>query len=141
MTKHSAPLVFAIFGGIFGLIGAVMWATCTETCAGVSSALGSLIEYGRENSELLTLYMWGYIILGGGGAIVGLIGGVQAYAFKKSGLVLSLIALAMEVADLVLEIKHMGGFSGGFSFILCFSTILSIVMFLLASIFSAKKQQ
>lgn len=128
MKKNTAALVFGILGGIFGLIGAIMWAACAKTCADVSGGLG-------ESASIPIGYMLGFIGLGGGGAVVGLIGGIQAYGYKRVGLGLSVFALLLEIGDFILEIV----FLGGFSFTLFLATMLSVLMFLLSTCFAARK--
>lgn len=128
MKKNTAALVFGILGGIFGLIGAIMWAACAKTCADVSGGLGG-------GTSIPLGYMLGFIGLGGGGAVMGLIGGIQAYGFKGTGLGLSVFALLLEIGDLVLEYV----FLGAFSITLFLATIVSILMFFLATCFAARK--
>ena len=128
MKKNVAALVFGILGAISGLVGAIMWAACARTCAGFSGAMGG-------GSSVPIGYMLGFIALGGGGAVIGLIGGIQAYGFKRAGLGLSLFALVLEIGDVILEYV----FSGGFSFTLFLSTLLSTLMFLLSTCFAARK--
>lgn len=128
MKKNTAALVFGILGGIFGLIGAIMWAACAKTCADVSGGLGG-------DTTISAGYMLGFIALGGGGAVMGLIGGIQAYGFKRVGLGLSVFALLLEIGDLVLEYL----FLGGFSITLFLATILSVLMLFLATCFAARK--
>ncbi len=122
MKKNTAALVFSILGAIFGVIGAIMWAACADTCANV---VGSS-----------TLYTMGFIVLGVGGGVLSLIGGIQAFGFKASGFALSIIGFLMQVGNLVLECV----FAEGFSFILSLWTLLAIVMLLLATIFAKRKQ-
>lgn len=128
MKKNTAALVFGILGGIFGLIGAIMWAACAKTCADVSGGLGG-------STSLPIGYMLGFLALGGGGAVMGLIGGIQAYGFRRAGLVLSIFALLFEIGDLVLEFV----FLGGFSFTLFIATIVAILMCFLEVCFAARK--
>lgn len=121
MKKNTAALVFAIVGAILGTIGAIMWATCAETCAGI---VGSS-----------TGYTIGFIALGIGGAVVSLIGGVQAFGFKKAGGGLSAFGLVLQIGNLILQCV----FAGGFSFTLSACTLLSIVLLLLGTVFAFKK--
>lgn len=130
MQKNTAALVFAILGAIFGAIGGIMWAACASTCAGVSSAAGG-------SSATPTGYMIGFLLLGVGGALVSLIGGIQAFRFRPSGAALTLFGLLMQAGCLVLQCVSVGGFS--FTLSLC--TIVAVLMALLQAVFAAKKPQ
>lgn len=123
MKHNTAALVLAILGTICGVIGGLMWATCADACAGVVGTSGG--------------YVAGFCILGIGGAALSLIGGIQAFGYKKSELGLSVIGFLMQVANFILQCV----FLGGFSFTLSVWTILAIVLLLLETIMSAKKPQ
>lgn len=123
MEKNTAALVFAIIGSIFGIIGAIMWAACADTCADI---VGSS-----------TGYTIGFIVLGLGGAVISLIGGIQAFHFKKAGVPLSVIGLLMQIGNLILQCV----FAGGFSFVLSLWTIVAIVLLLVETILAGRKQQ
>lgn len=108
--KNIAAFVCALLGAICGLVGGIIWAACADTCADiVGSSAG---------------YIAGFVILGIGGAVLGLIGGIQALGFKKGRVVLSVLGLALEVGQLILACV----FAEGFSFILNLWTLLSIVL-------------
>ena len=130
MKKNTAALVFAILGAIFGLIGGILWAACAQTCAGVSSAVGG--ESGTPVG-----YMIGFICLGIGGALFMLIGGIQAFTYKKAGTALSILGFLLQIGCLVLQCV----FVGGFSFTLSLCTIVSVLMGLMQAIFAARKPQ
>lgn len=118
--KNTASLVLAIIGSIFGIIGAVLWSACADTCANI---VGSS-----------SWYTAGFIVLGLGGAIVSLIGGIQAFGFKRGRFALSVIGLIMQVGNLILQCV----FAEGFSFILSCCTILSIILLLIATILAKR---
>lgn len=120
MKKNTASLVLAIIGAICGIIGAIMWTACADACANI---VGSS-----------TGYTVGFIVLGLGGAVLSLIGGIQAYKLKKSGFVLSVIGFLFQVGNLVLQCV----FAEGFSFVLSLWTILAIVLLLIETILSKK---
>lgn len=121
MKKNTAALVLSILGAIFGVIGGILWATCADTCADiVQSSTG---------------YTIGFIALGVGGSVLSLIGGIQAFGFKKAGLPLSVVGLLLQVGNFVLECV----FLGGFSFVLSLWTILAMIMLVIATVFAAKK--
>lgn len=122
MKKNTAALVLAIIGTVFGIIGAIMWAACADTCADI---VGSS-----------TGYTVGFIVLGLGGAVFSLIGGIQAYNLKKSGLALSVVGLLMQFGNIILQCV----FLGGFSFVLSLWTIVAIILLLVATILAGRKQ-
>lgn len=130
MKKNTAALVLSILSAIFGLIGGIMWAACARTCAGVSSALGG-------SGGIPAGYMIGFIGLGIGGALLTLIGGIQAFSFKKAGLPLSILGFLLQTGCLVLQCV----FLGGFAFTLSLCTIVSILMAFLQMFFAARKAQ
>lgn len=118
--KNTASLVLAIIGSVFGIIGAVMWSACADACADIVGSSSG--------------YTAGFIILGLGGAIVSLIGGIQAFGFKRGRFLLSVIGLLMQIGNLILQCV----FAEGFSFALSLCTILSIILLLVATIFAKK---
>lgn len=120
MKKNTVSLVLAIIGAIFGIVGAIMWTACADTCANI---VGSS-----------TLYTVGFLVLGLGGAVISLIGGVQAFGFKRGKVALSVVGLLMQVGNLVLQCV----FAEGFSFVLSLWTILAIILLLVATIFARK---
>ncbi|MDE7158157.1 MAG: hypothetical protein K2N74_01135 [Clostridiales bacterium] len=121
MKKNTAALVLAILGSIAGLIGGIMWATCADTCANI---VGSS-----------TIYTICFIVLGIGGAVLSLIGGIQAFRFKSGRLGLSVVGLLCQIANLVLECV----FIKGFSFILSIWTLLAVILLLVATFLAAKE--
>lgn len=121
MKKNVAALVFSILGTVFGIIGAIIWAACADTCADI---VGSS-----------TMWTVGFIVLGVGGGVVSLIGGIQAFRFRPAGFVMSLLGCLLQVGTLVLECV----FVEGFSFVLSLWTLLAIVMLVLATVFSKRK--
>lgn len=122
MKKNIAALVFAILGAVFGVIGALMWSACADTCAGIDASANG--------------YTAGFIILGIGGSVLSLIGGIRAYGFNSGRLALSVIGLLMQIGNLILECV----FLGGFSFIMSVWTLLALLMLLLGTCFAAKKE-
>ncbi len=121
MKKNTAALVLSILGAIFAVIGGILWAACADTCA--------------EVVQSSTGYTVGFLALGIGGAVISLIGGIQAFGFKRAGLALSVVGLLMQVGNLVLECV----FLGGFSFVLSLWTILALIMLVIATVFAARK--
>lgn len=130
MKKNTAALVFGILGAIFGLIGGILWAACAQTCAGVSMAVG-----GSGGTPIG--YLIGFIGLGIGGALFLLIGGIQAFGYKKAGAALTILGFFLQVGCLALQCVSVGGFS--FTLSLC--TIVSVLMAFLQIVFAARKPQ
>lgn len=121
MKKNTAALVLAIIGAICGIIGAIMWTACADACANI---VGSS-----------TIYTVGFIVLGLGGAVLSLIGGIQAYGFKKGGFGFSLVGFLFQVGNLILQCV----FAEGFSFVLSLWTIIAILLLLIETIMSKRK--
>lgn len=121
MKKNTAALVLAIIGAIFGLIGGIVWTACADTCADIVKSS--------------TLYTVAFAVLGIGGAVLSLIGGIQAFGFKGGALALSVIGFICQIANLIVQCV----FLEGFSFVLSLCTIVAIILLLLATIFAARK--
>lgn len=127
MKKNVAALVLAIFGAVFGLIGGILW----SACANFVSELQQATDGGNSG----TIYLVCFIVLGIGGAVLALVGGIQAYNYKKGALVLTLIGLLFEVGCLIASCVSISGFS----FVLSLCTIVSIILLIVAVVFAAKK--
>lgn len=121
MKKNIAALVLAILGAVAGVIGGIMWAACADTCA---DAVGTSIGY--------TI---GFIVLGIGGAVVALVGGIQAFTYKGGRVALSVVGLVMQVGALVLQCV----FIEGFAFVLSMWTLIAIILLLVETILAARK--
>ena len=122
-VKNTACFVCALIAAIFGLIGGILWSACASACA----------EMGADDG---TLYLIGFIILGIGGSVVALIGGIQAYGFKKAGFPLVLVGLLLQVGQLILACVAVEGFS----FVLNLCTIVSIILLIVAVVFARRKE-
>ena len=129
MKKNIGTLVCAIIGTVFGVISAILWAACADLANSIDSATG-----GSGNAA--TLYLALFLILGLGGSVLSLIGGIQAFNYKKAGLVLSVIGLLMQLGMIIVECVSVGGFS----FLLTFITIIALVLFLVATILAGVKK-
>ena len=118
MNKRNAgALVCGLIGAIFALFGGLMWSACAESCAGFGMEVG-------------VYYMAGFLGLGVGGAVLGLIGAILAFGYKKGGRALLIIGLLCQIGLLVVACI----FYQGFSFIMNVSTIIAIILFLIAAI-------
>lgn len=128
MKKNTAALVLAIIGAVFGLIGGILWTACADLVGSVeSAATGS-----NGNSAV---YLACFIILGIGGAVLALVGGIQAFGYRKGGFVLTLIGLLFQVGQLIAACVAVEGFS----FLLNLCTLVSIILLVVAVIFAHKK--
>lgn len=128
MKKNIGALVCAIIGAVLGLVGGILWATCADALGSINSGLGG-------DSTNQTIYLVVFIVLGIGGAVLSLIGGIQAYSYKKSGLILSVFGLLMQVGCLIAQCVAVEGFA----FLLSACTVVSIILLLVATILSGKK--
>lgn len=122
MKKNVVAFVLALVGAIFGLIGGILWTACADTCATIVGEAGP--------------YIAGFVILGMGGAVLALVGGIQAFGYRKGGFVLTLSGLILQVGQLILACV----FTEGFIFVLNLWTMLSIVLLVVAVIFAHKKK-
>lgn len=129
MKKNTAGFVLALIGAIFGLIGGILWTACADAVNGVSSSVG-----GSGNES--TIYMVCFIILGIGGAVISLIGGIQAFGYKKGGLVLTIVGLLFQIGMLIASCVYVGGFS----FLLNVCTIIALILLAVALIFIVKNK-
>lgn len=121
MKKNIAALVLAILGAIAGVVGGIMWAACADACADV---VGSSVGY-----------TVGFILLGIGGAVLSLVGGIQAFTYKKGRVVLSVFGLLFEVGALILQCV----FIEGFEFVLSMWTMFAIILLFIETILAARK--
>lgn len=124
MKKNTATFVLALIGAIFGLIGGILWTACADAVNNVESAVT-----GGTSS---TVYMVCFIILGIGGAVVALVGGIQAFGYKKGAFVLTLVGLLLQVGMLIASCVYVSGFS----FLLNICTIVAIILLVIAVVFA-----
>lgn len=122
--KNVAAFVLALIGSIFGFIGGILWAACAGTVAEVIGDGGAIG------------YTIGFVVLGVGGAIIGLVGGIQALGFKKGRLVLTAAGLVAEIGHIILSCVAVEGFS----FLLNITSIVSVILLLVAVILVAVRK-
>lgn len=120
--KNVAAFVLALVGAICGLIGGILWSACAEACADIVGSSGG--------------YIAGFVILGIGGAVLALIGGIQALGYKKGRLLLTVLGLVFEVGHIILACV----FVEGFSFVLNVWTLLSILLLVISVIMIVMKK-
>ncbi len=121
MKKNTAAFVLALIGAILGLIGGILWTACADAVNSV----------GGDG----TVYLVCFIILGMGGAVLALVGGIQAFGFKKGAFALTFLGLLFQVGMLIAACVAVEGFS----FVLNLCTILSIILLVIAVVFARKK--
>lgn len=126
--KNTGAFVCGLIGAIFGLIGGILWTACADVLNTAVSAAGG-------DGGSMTVYLVCFIILGIGGAVLALIGGIQAFHFKKGGFLCTLLGLLFQVGHLIANCVGVGGFS----FLLNICTIVSIILLLVATILACKK--
>lgn len=119
--KNTGSFVCSLIGAIFGLIGGILWTACADA---VNTIAG--------NS---TLYLILFIVLGIGGAVLALVGGIQALHFKKGGLALTLFGLLFQIGLVIAACVYVGGFS----FLLTLPTLVAVILLLVGTILAAKK--
>lgn len=128
-TKNTAAFVLALIGSIFGLIGGILWTACADALNSVESAVAG--------TGSTTVYLVFFIILGIGGAVLSLVGGIQAFGFKKGRLALIVAGLLFQVGMLITACVAVGGFS----FLLNLCTIVAIILLVIAVIFARRKAE
>ena len=121
MKKNVAAFVLALIGAITGFIGGILWTAFADACVSISG----------EGA----LWMVGFIVLGLGGSLIGLIGAIQAFGFKKGGLPLIALALVLQIGQLILACVA----AESFAFVLNFWTLIAIVLFAIALFFARTK--
>ena len=126
--KNTGAFVCGLIGAIFGLIGGILWTACADFLNSAASAVGA-------DTGNTTIYLVCFIVLGIGGAVLALIGSIQAFHFKKGGLALTLLGLLFQVGLVVADCIGVGGFS----FLLNLPTLVAVILLLVATILAAKK--
>lgn len=121
-TRNTGAFVCGLLGAVCALIGGLMWSTCAESCAGFGMDVG--------------IYMVGFLGCGVGGAVLALIGAILSFGYKKGGFALLLIGFLLQIGQLAVACI----FYQGFSLIMNISTLLAIILLLIAMILARKKQ-
>lgn len=129
MKKNTGALVCSIIGAIFAILGGILWASCADAVGAIGSAAGG-------DSTLPTVYMVVFLILGIGGGAIALLGGIRAYGGKSKATFLCVLGFLTQIGNLIAQCVCVSGFS----FLLSLSTLLAIVLLLIASILSAKNK-
>ena len=123
--KNIAPLICGIIGTVFGLVGGFLWVACSD-CA----------YYGLP---LDTIWLLLFILFGLGGPVLGLIGSILAFGYKRAGGALLLIALLFCIGHIAATVAFMAELGLGFSFWLEIFTIFALILYLVATCFGFRK--
>lgn len=122
-------LVLAILGALFGIIGAILWATVADFAGAVVGG------FGGDNSTQ-TVYLVCFIVLGVGGALLSLIGGICAHVGKRgAGIGLSVVGFLFQIGSFVTQCVAVSGVD----FLFSLPTMLAIVLLLIATCFSGRR--
>ncbi len=128
MKKNIAPLVCGIIGTFFGLIGGFFWVSCADFWG----TMNEVAEVGRAE----TIWMVLFIVFGLGGPVIGLIGSILAFGFKRAGGVLLLFAMLFCIGHIVVTMLYTEGM---FTFVGEMFTIFALILFLVAVCFGFRK--
>ena len=128
--KNTVALVFGIIGAICAFLGGLFWASCVD-----------LINCSEAASETdgMWLYSVFFVVLGIGGAVIALIGSIQAYNYGRGRFVLSFIGLLFEAGCLAVQIVLLMTLGEKGHFLLMSLTIVALILLLAETIFSAGK--
>ena len=129
MKKNTGALVCSIIGAVFAVLGGILWASCADAAGAIGSAAGG-------DRTMSTVYMVVYLVLGIGGGVLALLGGIRAYGGKTKATFLCALGGLMQVGNLIAQCVSVGGFS----FLLSLSTLVAIVLLLVATILCAKNR-
>ncbi len=129
MKKNTGALVVSIIGAVLAILGGILWSTCADAIGSVGSAAGA-------DTTDATIYLIVFLVLGIGGGVIGLLGGIWAYSGKSKAVLLCVLGLLTQVGNLIAECVSVSGFS----FLLSMSTLMAIVLFLVAVILAARKK-
>ena len=83
-----------------------------------------------------TVYMIVFLVLGIGGGVISLLGGIRGYGRQSKATFLSVLGLLMQIGNLIAQCISVGGFS----FLLSLSTLVAIVLLLIATVLCAKNR-
>ncbi len=129
MGKNTGALVFSIIGAIFAILGGILWATCADAIGSIGGAAGG-------DTTTPTIYMIVFLVLGIGGGVIALLGGIRGYGEKSKATFLCVLGTLMQIGNLIAQCVSVSGFS----FLMSLSTILAIVLLIVATILCAKNR-
>lgn len=132
--KNVAALILGIIGAICGFVGAVLWASCADF---VYNCEGSIAEgLGNPAGGGTVIYTVLFVVLGIGGAVLSLIGSIQAFNYARGRLILSLLGFFFGAGCLAVECVMIGTFA----FLTSGFTIIAVVLLLVETILSGLKK-
>ena len=118
MGKNTGALVFSIIGAIFAILGGILWATCADAIGSIGGAAGG-------DTTTPTIYMIVFLVLG-----------IRGYGEKSKATFLCVLGTLMQIGNLIAQCVSVSGFS----FLMSLSTILAIVLLIVATILCAKNR-
>lgn len=129
--KNIAPLICGIIGTVFGLVGGFLWVACADCIHGLDAALS-----GDTGGNMVWTVL--FILFGLVGPVLGLIGAILAFGYKRAGGALLLVALLFCIGHIVVTVIYTGaGFFTNFVMETC--TIFALILYLVATCFGFRK--
>ena len=129
--KNIAPLICGIIGTVFGLVGGFLWVACADCIHGLDAALS-----GDTGGNMVWTVL--FILFGLVGPVLGLIGAILAFGYKRAGGALLLVALLFCIGHIVVTVIYTGaGFFTNFVMEAC--TIFALILYLVATCFGFRK--
>lgn len=125
--KNTVALVLGVIGVICAAIGAIAWASCADA---MFNSCDTTVTETAEHSVIFTVI---FVVLGLGGAVISVIGCVQAYSYGRGRFILSLIGLLCQIGCLVAQCFMIGTFL----FLSSGATTIAILLLLVETILSA----
>ena len=99
--KNIAPLICGIIGTVFGLVGGFLWVACADCIHGLDAALS-----GDTGGNMVWTVL--FILFGLVGPVLGLIGAILAFGYKRAGGALLLVALLFCIGHIVVTVIYTG---------------------------------
>ena len=132
-VKNIGALVCAVIGGVFGMGSGLLWTL------GFINALVEVSGYGFYVSSV-SFGVLLFALLGVGGGVVTIIGGTQAFRYKRrrSSIALSFTGFACQLVCPIMTLVVYGGFPVG-ALVLGLGTLLSLPVCLASACLSLKK--
>ena len=129
--KNIAPLICGIIGTVFGLVGGFLWVACADCLHGLDAALSG--DTGGNTVWTVLFILFGLV-----GPVLGLIGAILAFGYKRAGGALLLVALLFCIGHIVVTVIYTGaGFFANFVMEMC--TIFALILYLVATCFGFRK--
>ena len=130
--RNVGALVCAIIGAVFGILGGILWLACASAFTDASNALDGAIS---TPIEPYLVAVFGLV-----GSILTIVGGAQAFGYKKRmvAIVLSFLGFIFQLVSLVVVFVWLrGSFTAGI--LAGIWTIFALILSLVAACLSLKK--